>query len=59
MADPTRESLDEAATLGGFRDWDHAKSFYGSHNSSVKAHALTLDQLHNRKHPASPVSQEE
>lgn len=53
MIEPTKISLDEAAVAAGFNGWTHmvGTSPYLRTDNSVRAHALTLDQLHGRKHP--------
>ena len=46
MSEPTKISLDEAAVAAG---WGRDPI------PSIRAHALTLDQLHGRKHPVDPL----
>jgi hypothetical protein len=50
MTEPTLESMNEAARAVGYKDWDdaHRNSFISTRNS-IRAHALTLDELHGRK----------
>ena len=50
MTEPTLESLNEAARAAGFTGWSGVE--YGERHSthkSIRAHALTLDELHGRK----------
>ena len=50
MTEPTLESRNEAARAVGYKDWDdaHRNSFIST-RKSIRAHALTLDELHGRK----------
>lgn len=53
MTEATKVSLDEAARLSQFSDWQDViqNAETGTEVTAVRAHALTLDHLHNRKHP--------
>lgn len=52
MTEPTLESLNEAARKARFDDWNDARHLSDVEPrivESIRAHALTLDELHGRK----------
>ena len=50
MTEPTLESRNEAARAAGFTSWSGVEySERHSTHMSIRAHALTLDELHGRK----------
>lgn len=50
MTEPTLKSRNEAAYLAGLDTWENAQAGSGSVAiDSIRAHALTLDELHARK----------
>ena len=54
MPTPTQISLDEAAKAAGFSGYQAQSPYCQAIMpfASIRAHAMTLDQLHGRQHPA-------